>query len=102
MSLGLLLTSYPVVTLGTHFKGQETNVAMLACLVNSDAPHRIDVVAWSVNATATPLPNISRGHSCAQTLHELMTSGFMIAESSLENLIFVFVLTRSDPSEQKH
>ena len=98
----ILLVALPSVCLGEHFKGEETNVAMVACLVNAEAPHRIDVVASSVNTTRNPIPIISRGHSCSQTLHELMTSGFQISETSLENLIFVFVLTRVDPSDQKH
>ncbi len=102
LSLGFLLVLYPAVSIGGHIEGNETNVAIVACLINKAAPHRIDVVASSVNATINPIPNISRHHSCSQTLHELLTSGFQITESNLENLIFVFVLTRLDPSEQKH
>ena len=92
----------PSVTMAKHVEGQETNVVVLACFIDSEAPYRIDVVSSSVNTTSNPIPNITRHHSCAQTLHELMTSGFEIIESSLENLTFVFVLTRQDESKGKH
>jgi hypothetical protein len=71
-------------------------------LIDKDAPHRIDVVASSVNATKNQIPIISRDHSCAETLHELMTAGFKIEQANLERLTFVFVLTRQDASPEKH
>ena len=93
---------FPATSMGAHVEGKETNVVMMACQINRDAPYRIDVVSSSVNATLNPIPTISRNHSCSQTLHELLTSGFQITEANLENLIFVFVLTRVDSSTQEH
>lgn len=100
--IAFFMLAFPATSMADHFKGEETNVVMVACLINKGAPHRIDVVSSSVNATSAPIPTISRRHSCSQTLHELLTSGFQISQANLENLIFVFVLTRVDPSTQKH
>lgn len=102
IALAVTAVSYPLVSMGGHIEGMETNVVMIACLIEEDAPYRIDVVASSVNMTKNPIPIVSRKNSCAQALHELMTSGFEITESSLEELTFVFVLTRQDQSKEKH
>ena len=98
----LLTLAFPATSMGVHIEGEETIVAMVACQIKAQAPYRIEVVSSSVNATINPIPTISRGHSCSQTLHELLTSEFQISETSLENVIFVFVLTRVDHSTQKH
>jgi hypothetical protein len=90
------------VAYGEHVEGEEINVAMIACLVNAEAPNRMDVVASSVNLTQHHIPSISRGHSCAQNLHQLMTAGFEIKNASLENLVFVFLLTRKDVATHGH
>ena len=100
--LAVAVMLYPIASLGGHAEGEETNVVVMACLIDTEPPYRIDVVSWSVNMTRNPIPIITRKHSCSQTLHELMTSGFEIVESNLENLTFVFVLTRRDQSTEKH
>lgn len=102
MVLFVAVFLFPVVSMSAHVEGQETNVVVMVCLIHKDAPHRIHVRATSVNVTQNPIPMVSTRDTCAQALHELITSGFEIKESSLENLQFVFVLMRQDRSKQKH
>ncbi len=104
MSIFLVLAVmlYPAASIGRHVESDETNVVILACGISIDPPYRIDVVSSSVNMTTKPIPIVTRKHSCSQTLHELMTAGFEIVESNLEDLTFVFVLTRQDQSTEKH
>lgn len=95
------ISLWPVVSMGGHTEGEETNVVVLVCVVDENPPYRIHVRSLSINATGKPTPTISTKTSCAQALHELMTAGFKIAESNLENY-FVFVLTRIDQRTHKH
>lgn len=93
--LAVLLLFWPVASMGGHTQGEETNVVVLVCAIDKDPPHRIHVRALSINRTSAHVPTISTKTTCAQALHELMTAGFEIAESDLENGL-VFVLTRID------
>ena len=101
MVLVVAVSLFPSVSMGGHDEGEETNVVVMVCVVDQDKPHRIHVRSVSVNTTQNPIPMISTKTSCAQALHELMTAGFEITKSDLENY-FVFVLTRIDQSKQKH
>ncbi|MDH3609554.1 MAG: hypothetical protein OEQ24_09985 [Gammaproteobacteria bacterium] len=103
MSMVLVVTAsiFPAVSMSGHNEGEETNVVVLVCVIDQDKPHRIHVRSISVNTTQNPIPMVSTKTTCAQALHELMTAGFEITKSDLENY-FVFVLTRIDQSRQKH
>lgn len=93
--LTLVCVLWPAVGSAEQLLGKQTNVVILVCVIDDHSPYRIHVRSLSMNTTQAEMPLISTKTSCAQALHELLTEGFEIVDSDLENY-FKFVLTRVD------
>lgn len=102
----VVLTTALLLALGStaeagHFEGEETNVVMLLCVVDTTkSPVGLYVEALSSNTTKSSMPLVRTGEQCAQALHEFLTAGFEIVNKLTAT--DQFLLIRKDRTLSGH
>lgn len=99
--IAALLLSVAANAHAKHVEGEETNVVMFTCVIDtSKKPLGLYVEALSTNTTTHPIPLIRVGESCAQALQEFMTAGFALVNQWTAT--DQFVLVRKDRADRPH
>ena len=101
LSVGVALLVLCTGSLAGHVEGEESNVVMITCVIDTDRkPLNLYVEAISANTTTRSVPLIRVGEPCAQALHEFLTAGFEIVNALTAT--DHFVLVRKDSGGIRH